>query len=99
MLDLIREYGTAFKISFSISGTAMEQLQQYAPEVITGFRQLAKTGCVEFLAETYSHSLASLGNREEFIRQVKRHSRDHRNSVWQNAKQLSVIPNSYILME
>ncbi len=74
MLDLIREYGTAFKVSFSVSGTALEQLQQYAPEVIQGFRQLAKTGCVEFLAETYSHSLASLGNREEFVRQVKRHS-------------------------
>jgi alpha-amylase len=74
MLDLIREYGTAFKISFSISGTAIDQLQQYAPEVIKGFRQLADTGCVEFLAETYSHSLASLGNREEFVRQVKRHS-------------------------
>ena len=50
MLDLIREYGTAFKVSFSISGTAIEQLQQYAPEVIQGFRQLARTGCVEFLA-------------------------------------------------
>ena len=74
MLDLIKEYGTAFKVSFSISGTALEQLQQYAPEVIQGFRQLAKSGCVEFLAETYSHSLASLGNREEFVRQVKRHS-------------------------
>jgi alpha-amylase len=74
MLDLIKEYGTAFKLSFSISGTALEQLQQYAPEVIKGFKQLADTGCVEFLAETYSHSLASLGNREEFERQVKRHS-------------------------
>ena len=74
MLDLIREYGTAFKVSFSVSGTALEQLQQYAPEVIQGFRQLAKTGCIEFLAGTYSHSLASLGNREEFVRQVKRHS-------------------------
>ncbi len=75
MLELIKEYGTAFKISFSISGTAIEQLQQYAPEVIKGFRQLAETGCVEFLAETYSHSLASLGNKEEFVRQVTRHSR------------------------
>jgi alpha-amylase len=74
MLDLIKEYGTAFKVSFSISGTAIEQLQQYAPEVIKGFRQLADTGCVEFLAETYSHSLSSLGNQDEFIRQVKRHS-------------------------
>jgi alpha-amylase len=74
MLDLIREFGTGFKVSFSISGTALEQLQQFAPEVIQGFRQLAKTGCVEFIAETYSHSLASLGNREEFARQVKHHS-------------------------
>ncbi|MCX6248209.1 MAG: polysaccharide deacetylase family protein [Bacteroidetes bacterium] len=74
LMELIREYGTAFKVSFSISGTALEQLQQYAPEVIRGFRQLADTGCVEFLAETYSHSLASLGNREEFEQQVKRHS-------------------------
>jgi alpha-amylase len=74
MLDLIREYGTAFKVSFSISGTALEQLKQYAPEVIKGFRQLADTGCVEFLAETYAHSLASIGNPVEFERQVNRHS-------------------------
>jgi alpha-amylase len=74
MLDLVKEYGTAFKVTFSISGTAIEQLQQYAPEVIQGFRQLANTGCVEFLAETYAHSLVSQGNREEFIRQVKLHS-------------------------
>jgi alpha-amylase len=74
MLDMIKEYGTAFKISFSISGTAIEQLQQFAPEVIQGFKLLAKTGCVEFLAETYSHSLSSQGNKEEFVRQVQRHS-------------------------
>ena len=74
MLELIREHGTAFKISFSISGTAFEQLQLFAPEVIKGFRQLAETGCVEFLAETYAHSLASLGNKEEFVQQVKHHS-------------------------
>ena len=74
MLDLVREYGTAFKVTFSISGTVIEQLLQYAPEVINGFRQLAKTGCVEFLAEPYSHSLASQGNREEFVNQVKLHS-------------------------
>jgi alpha-amylase len=74
MLDLIKEYGKAFKVTFSISGTAIEHLQHYAPEVIQGFRQLAKTGCVEFLAETYAHSLASLGKREEFVRQVELHS-------------------------
>ena len=74
MLDLIREYGSAFKISYSISGTALDQLQQYAPEVIGSFRQLADTGQVEFIAETYAHSLSSLTNPEEFIRQVELHA-------------------------
>ena len=73
MLDLIREFGTSFKISYSISGTAIEQLQKYAPEVIDSFRQLAKTGCVEFLAETYSHSLASVRNKEVFFQQIDKH--------------------------
>ena len=73
MMDLIREYGSSFKVSFSISGPAMEQLLQYAPEVIHGFQELAATGCVEFTGETYAHSLASLGSRDEFIRQVIKH--------------------------
>ena len=73
MLDLIREFGTSFKISYSISGTAIEQLQKYAPEVIDSFRQLAKTGCVEFLAETYSHSLASVRNKDVFFQQIDQH--------------------------
>jgi alpha-amylase len=75
MLDLIQEFGSAFKLSISISGTAIEQLANHAPEVLQGFKKLADTGCVEFLAETYSHSLASLSNREEFIRQVEHHSK------------------------
>jgi alpha-amylase len=74
MLELIREYGTAFKVSFSISGTALDQMQLYVPEVINSFRQLADTGQVEFIAETYAHSLASLGNKDEFVRQVERHA-------------------------
>jgi len=74
MLDLIREYGSAFRISYSISGTALDQLAQYAPEVIQSFRDLANTGQVEFLAETYAHSLSSLSNPEEFIRQVELHA-------------------------
>jgi alpha-amylase len=74
MLSLIREYGSAFKVSFSISGTALEQFQNYAPEVIRSFRELAATGNVEFLAETYAHSLASLGNTDEFRRQVIQHA-------------------------
>lgn len=75
MLDLIREFGSAFRISFSISGTALEQMEMHVPEVIQSFRKLADTGQVEFLAETYAHSLASLGNKEEFYRQVDLHRR------------------------
>jgi alpha-amylase len=71
--DLIKEFGSSFKVSFSISGSALEQLLQHAPEVIHGFQELAATGCVEFLAETYSHSLSSLKSQKEFERQVRKH--------------------------
>jgi alpha-amylase len=74
MLSLIKEYGAAFKVSFSISGTAIEQFQKYTPDVIDSFKKLAKTGNVEFLGETYSHSLASIMNPGEFRRQVQEHS-------------------------
>lgn len=74
MLDLINKYGKNFKVGFSISGMAIEQFEQYAPEVIDSFKALAATGCVEFMAETYSHSLASLIDEGEFKSQVKRHS-------------------------
>ena len=73
LLELIKEYGARFKVAFSISGTAIDQFELYAPEVLESFQKLAKTGCVEFLAETYSHSLVSLKNREEFERQVHEH--------------------------
>lgn len=74
MLDLIKKYGKNFKVSFSISGLAIEQFEKYAPEVIDSFKALARTGCVEFLAETYSHSLASLVDEKEFGLQVKQHA-------------------------
>ncbi len=74
MLDLIKEYGSAFKVSYSISGIALQQLEEYAPQVIDSFRELAKTGCVEFLTETNSHSLASLKSVDEFRHQVEKHS-------------------------
>ncbi|KAA6302084.1 MAG: alpha-amylase [Candidatus Ordinivivax streblomastigis] len=74
LLDLIKEYNGKFKLAFSISGTLLEQLEIYVPEAIEQFKELTKTGCVEFLAETYSHSLASLTNPEEFEKQVKKHS-------------------------
>ena len=74
LLDLIREHKGEFKVAFSITGSALEQFDRYAPEVIESFRQLAQTGCVEFLGETYYHSLASLANFGEFRHQVEKHS-------------------------
>jgi len=71
--QIIREYGTQFKVAFSISGIALDQLELYTPEVIESFQKLAKTGSVEFLAETYSHSLVAMKNKEEFTRQVTQH--------------------------
>ncbi|MDD4847853.1 MAG: FliG C-terminal domain-containing protein [Bacteroidales bacterium] len=71
LLELIQEYGKDFKVSFSISGTALEQFEKYAPEVLSGFRRLIKTGNVEMVAETYYHSLASLKNTTEFKRQIE----------------------------
>ncbi len=73
LLKMIRKHGTKFKVAFSVSGIAVEQFRMYAPEVLESFRELAATGQVEFLAETYAHSLASMHNREEFIRQVNDH--------------------------
>ena len=75
LLNLIKEHKGAFKCSFSITGTAVEQFRIYAPEVLDSFRALAETGCVEFLAETYSHSLAALSSKEDFVEQVKLHSK------------------------
>ena len=75
LLDLIKEYGSAFKVSFSISGTALDQFEAYAPDVLESFKRLAETGNVEFLAETYAHSLAALKSKEEFTNQVQTQAR------------------------
>jgi alpha-amylase len=74
MLDLIKKHGDKFKVSYSISGVAMEQFKLYAPEVLDSFKKLADTGNVEFLSETYAHSLSSLQGKDEFKRQVDAHS-------------------------
>ena len=71
--QIIKEYGCQFRIAFSISGIALDQFELYAPDVLESFRKLAKTGCVEFLAETYSHSLVALKDKNEFMRQVDEH--------------------------
>ncbi len=72
--EMIRATNGKFKCSFSISGVMLEQLEQYAPDVIDSFKELAKTGSVEFLAETYAHSLASVYNADEFEKQIKLHA-------------------------
>ena len=73
LLKLIDEHKGAFRVTFSISGPAVEQFRAYAPEVLESFKKLAATGHVEFLAETYSHSLASLIDHDEFRSEVTRH--------------------------
>jgi alpha-amylase len=74
VMEMIRTTGGKFRCAFSISGIALEQFEQYAPEVIESFQELAKTDSVEFLAEPYSHSLASVYNAAEFEMQVKQHA-------------------------
>ena len=73
LLDLIKEFGSNFKVAFSISGTAIDQFEAYTPDVIDSFKRLAETGSVEFLSETYTHSLSALKSKEEFTKQVKKH--------------------------
>lgn len=75
LLEMSKEYGSDFKCAVSISGIAIEQLQQSEPEVIEMLKKLADNGCVEFLGGTFAHSLASLEDTEEFIRQVKTHQK------------------------
>jgi len=72
MLEMIKSSGGKFKVSFSISAMALEQMEIYTPEVIDSFKELAATGNVEFLSETYAHSLASLGDPAEFKHQVEK---------------------------
>jgi len=73
LLRLIEALGGRFKVAFSLSGVAVEQLRRWAPDVIDSFRALADSGCVEFLAETYWHSLSFLYDEVEFERQVAEH--------------------------
>ena len=74
LLKLIKENKGAFRVSFSLTGNVVEQFKLYAPEVLDSFRELVGTGCVELLAETYSHSLAALSSKEDFVEQVKAHT-------------------------
>ncbi len=75
LLEMMDTYKNKIKVAFSISGIALDQLERHAPEVIDSFRMLAKTNCVEFLAETSAHSLASMEDPIEFKRQVEQHAK------------------------
>lgn len=73
LLELIHKYNGKFKVAFSLSGTFLDQMEAYAPDVLESFQKLVATGHVELLNETYSHSLAALKSKEEFFSLVKKH--------------------------
>lgn len=73
LLDLLREFNGAFKVAFSLSGVFIDQCKRFCPEILDSFKHLAETGFVEFLDETYYHSLSFLFSHEEFRQQVKKH--------------------------
>jgi alpha-amylase len=73
LLKLIQQHKGRFRIAYSLTGVLLEQIERYSPEVLSTFHALAQTGCVEFLAETYYHSLSFLYSRQEFVEQVKKH--------------------------
>ncbi len=71
LLKMIEDNKGKFRCSIAITGVAIEQIEQYVPELIDLLKRLADTGCVEFVAEPYAHSLASLVDPEEFADQIK----------------------------
>jgi alpha-amylase len=73
IFQLIKRFNGKFKVAYSISGITLDQFQEYAPEVLDSFKRLADTGCVEFLNETYYHSLSFLFSKSEFKEQVTIH--------------------------
>ena len=76
LLDSIDEHGGEFKFSLSITGTLLEQCELWGKEVLEGFQQMAETGAVEFLDETFYHSLSSLfEDKTEFIEEIKEHQK------------------------
>ncbi|MCX5837765.1 MAG: glycoside hydrolase family 57 protein [Deltaproteobacteria bacterium] len=86
LLQLIEEYGGAFRVAFSLSGVALDQIEQRRPDVLEGFQRLSATGCVEFLNETDGHSLAFLSSPREFREQVLRHRKRIRSLFGQEGR-------------
>ncbi len=73
MMENIQRLGKDFKFCLSLSGTLIEQMENHRPDVLNSFIELAKTGQVEFIGQTYYHSLAYLYSLDEFERQVQKH--------------------------
>ena len=93
-IEMANTYGKAFKVAFSISGCALELLEQYAPEVIEMLQELNETGCVEFLAEPYSHGLSSLINEDVFRDEVGRQAKKMKELF---GKKPTVLRNSSLI--
>ena len=74
LIDMARKSEGAFKVALSLSGVGLEQLERYAPQVRDLLQELNETGCCEFIAEPYSHGLASLApnGEQSFREEVKR---------------------------
>ena len=94
LLEMIKANNGYFKVAFSVSGVGMEQLEMHAPEVIEKLQELNETGCVEFLAEPYSHGLASLINEQSFANEVKRQCQKMKEYFGQTPK---VLRNSSLI--
>jgi alpha-amylase len=74
ILDLVKKHKGNFRVSYAITGVVLDQLQAWAPDVIDIFKEMADTGCVEFIGETYYHSLSFLYSKAEFDEQVNMHT-------------------------
>ena len=92
--QMIKENGKYFKVAFSLSGVGMEQLEFHAPQVLEKLQELNETGCVEFLAEPYSHGLSSLVNEEAFSADVQKQVRKIKEFFGQEPK---VLRNSSLI--
>ena len=94
LLEMIKSNNGAFKVAFSLSGVGIEQLEIHAPQVLEQLQELNQTGCVEFLAEPYSHGLASLANEKSFAKEVKRQAQKMKEYFGQEPK---VLRNSSLI--
>ncbi|MFT4898347.1 MAG: alpha-amylase [Flavobacteriales bacterium] len=99
LLEQIQAHNGNFKVSFSISGICIEQFELYAQDVLDSFKRLADTGCVEFIAETYGHSLSALKSPEEFKAQVAKQTakvKEHFGQIPTTFRNTELIYNNQI---